>query len=138
MRRKTGTPPTSNDMRSSTVSHCPRPTARASARTGLLKKFLSERITVFTTIFLSSGSTRVWYSCSKRRKRSDPASLSRQSASIWPWTAARTSASCSVCEGRASRVFRKASIVSWTTLPAHMGRADSFFSRRISGSSTAA
>ena len=93
---------------------------------------------MLTTIFLSSGSTVTWYSCSKSRKRSEPASLSRQSVSIWPWTAALIRASCSVCEGSASRVFRKASIVSWTTLPAHSGRADSFFSRRISGSSTEA
>ena len=138
MRRKTGTSPTLNETRSSTLSHRSRPAAKASPRIGLLKKFRSERITVPTRIFLSSGSTATWYSCSKSRKRSEPASLSRQSVSIWPWTAARMRASCSSGEGRASRVLSTASIVSWTTLPAHMGRADSFFSRWISGSSLAA
>ena len=88
-----------------------------------------------TTIFLSSASTGTSYSCSNRRKRSEAASLSRQSPSIWPCTAARTRASCSSGEGSASRVLSRPSIVSWTTLPAHMGRAESFFRRWISGSS---
>ena len=43
--------------------------------------------------------------------------------------AAWTMASCSVSEGMVSRVFRKALDVSCTTLPAHSGRADNFFSR---------
>ena len=138
MRRKTSTSPTWKETRSSRASHAERPTANASRRVSVRKKFLSERITVLTAMRLSSCSTGISYSCSKRRKRTEPASLSRQSASIPEWTVARTSASCSSGEGRASCVFRKVSIVSWTTLPAQSGRAESFLSRRISSSSSEA
>ena len=53
----------------------------------------------------------------------------RQSFSMPEWTTDRMSASWSSGEGRRSFARRKVSIVSWTTLPAHSGSADSFFSR---------
>ena len=55
-----------------------------------------------------------------------------------PWTAARMIASWPSGEGIASWALRKFSMVACTTLPAHIGRADSFFRRWISGSSLAA
>ena len=117
------------------VSQRSLPAAKASRRVGLLKKFLSERITVVTRIFLSSWSTAWPYSCSKRRKPSGPASLWRQAWSMSSCTAARVMASCASGEGSASWVLRNFSIVSWTTLPAQRGRAERRFSRLISGSS---
>ena len=115
-----------------------RPAAKACRSVSLLKKLRNERITVPTAIFLSSGSTGTAYSCSNRRKRGEPASLSFHSDSICECTAARTSASCSVSEGMRSNSRSTFSIVSWTTLPAHMGSAESRFSRSISASSGAA
>ena len=54
----------------------------ARASVWLRKKLRSERITTLTAIRLSSCSTGTAYSCSKSRKRGEPASLSRQSVSI--------------------------------------------------------
>jgi hypothetical protein len=112
MRRNTSTPSTSKETRSSMLSQSRRPTASASASVGLLKKCRSERITVPTAIFLSSCSTGVSYSCSKRRNPFGPASLSRQSDSMRECTAERTIASCSASEGSASCDFRNSSITS--------------------------
>ena len=90
---------------------------------------------MLTAIRLSSCSTGTSYSCSKRRKRREAISLSRQSPTIPVCTIRRMNASCSSFGGRVSFFFSHHSIASWTTLPAHIGSAESFFSRLISSSS---
>ena len=66
-------------------------------------------------------------------QRQAPASLSRQSESISPWTAAWMMACCSSRTAGRRASCRKPSMASWTTLPAQRGRAESFFRRWISG-----
>ncbi len=159
MRSSTSTSSTWNETRSSSASQRSRPTSSARRSVSLLKKFLSERITMFTARRLSSCSIGIPYSCSNSRKGSraasaaasgdaaggsvasatwTKASLSRQLDSIPECTTERMSASWSSSEGNRSFARRNASIVSCTTLPAQSGSADSFFSRRISGSLAAA
>ena len=84
------------------VSQFARPTAMTSRSRSLLKKLRSERMTMPTTIFLSSASIGTWYSCSKSRKVIEFASLSFHDASMSPWTAARMIASWPF--GRGDRV----------------------------------
>ena len=94
------------------VSQFARPTAITSRSRSLRKKLRSERMTMPTTIFLSSASIGTWYSCSNSRKVTElSASLSFHDASMSPWTAARMIASCPSGEGIASWDFRKFSMV---------------------------